>query len=76
LESVFASGCDEVDLCSLEVAQHVLLTQHRGLQACCSGALERMHEREAKLMGGVNSAAPIPSETMILLNTYLRISTN
>jgi hypothetical protein len=34
LESVFASGCAELDLCSFEVAQHALLAQQSGLQPC------------------------------------------
>jgi hypothetical protein len=59
-----------------EVAQQVLLAQQAGLHAFCTGALERMHERAAKLTGAVNSTALIASEIMILLNTYLRISTN
>jgi hypothetical protein len=54
----------------------VLLAQQWGLQAFCTGALERMHERAAKLTGAVNNTAVIASETMILLNTSFRISTN
>jgi hypothetical protein len=70
------SGCDEVDLCSLEVAQQVLLAQEPGLHACCSGALEKMHDRAATPIGAANSTAVIASETMILLNINLRTSTN
>jgi hypothetical protein len=45
------------------------LAQQAGLHACCTGALERMHDREAKLTGAVTSAAAIATEVMILLNT-------
>lgn len=67
-ESAFVSGCDGVDLFALEVAQQVLLAQQAGLHAFCTGALERMHDREARLNGAVNITAVIASETMILLN--------
>jgi hypothetical protein len=59
-----------VDLCSLEVAQHALLAQQRGLQACSTGALDRMHDREARPAGAVNSTAVIANETMILLTDF------
>jgi len=68
VESAFVSGCDGVDLCSLEVAQHVLLAQQPGLHACCAGALERMHDRAVTVIGAVTSAAAIATEVMILLN--------
>jgi hypothetical protein len=45
-----------------------LLAQLPGLHACCAGALDRMHDREAKLTGAVISAAAIATEVMILLN--------
>jgi hypothetical protein len=57
-----------LDLCWLEVAQHVLLAQQAGLHACCAGALERMHERAVRLTGAVSSAAAIATDVMILLN--------
>jgi hypothetical protein len=55
-------------LCSFEVAQQVLLAQHPDLQAFCSGALERMHDRALKAAGPVKSAAAVAIEIMILLN--------
>jgi hypothetical protein len=45
-----------------------LLAQEPGLHACCSGTLDRMHERAVKFTGVENSAAVIATETMILLN--------
>ncbi|PYI96726.1 MAG: hypothetical protein DME98_11140 [Verrucomicrobia bacterium] len=74
MESVFPSGCDDLDLCSFEVAQHVLLAQHAGLQTFCSGALERMHDRALRATGPVKSAAAVAIEIMILLNIDLRIA--
>ena len=74
LESAFASGCAGVDLCSPEVAQQVLLAQEPGLHACCSGALDRMHDLAARLTGVVKSAAAIAVEVMILLNIDSRIA--
>jgi len=68
LESAFPSGCVEVALCAFEVAQQDLFAQHPGLQAFCSGALERMHDRALRAAGPVKSAAAVAIEIMILLN--------
>jgi len=67
LEPAFPSGWLGFDLCSSEVAQQVLFAQQPGLQLCRVGALERMHEREARLAGAVESAAAIASEIRTLL---------
>ncbi|PYJ28596.1 MAG: hypothetical protein DME89_06005 [Verrucomicrobia bacterium] len=61
-------------MCSLEVAQHVLLAQQAGLHACCAGALERMHDRAVRLTGAVTSAVAIAIESTILLNIAVRIT--
>jgi hypothetical protein len=61
-------------LFSLEAAQQLLLAQQLELQACLSGAPERMHDRAAKPTGAVKSAAAIAMEIMILLNIDLRIA--
>jgi hypothetical protein len=57
-----------------EVAQQVLLAQQSGLQAFCSGALVRMHDRAVRPAGAVKSAAAVASEMMILPNIDLRIA--
>ena len=74
MESAFASGSDGVDLCSADVAQQVLFAQQLGWQAFSLGALERMHDREARPTGAVKSAEAIANEMMILLNIDLRIA--
>ena len=51
-----------------------MLAHEPGLHVCSAGALDRMHDREAKPTGAVNSTAVIASETMILLNIESLIS--
>ena len=51
-----------------------MLAQHPDLQAFCSGALERMHDRALRAAGPVKSAAAVANEMMILLNIDLRIA--
>jgi hypothetical protein len=63
-------------LCSAEVAQQVLLAQQLGWQAFSLGALDRMHDREARPTGAVKSAAAMAIVSMILLNIDLRYSTS
>jgi len=51
-----------------------LFAHEAGLHACSAGALERMHDREAKPTGAANNTAVIASETMILLSIESLIS--
>jgi hypothetical protein len=74
LESAFASGCDGGAVFFGDVAQQVLLAQQLGWQAFSLGALERMHDREARPTGAVKSTAAIAIEIMILLSIDLRIA--
>ena len=66
-ESPFASWCVGVDVCLLEVAQQILLAHEPGLHACSDGALERMHDRDAKPTGAANNTAVSVTEIAILI---------
>jgi len=57
-----------------DIAQQILLAQHPGSQAFCSGALERTHDRVARPTEAVKSAAAVAIEMMILLNIDFRIA--
>jgi hypothetical protein len=51
----------------LEVAQQILLAHEPGLHACSDGALERMHDRDAKPTGAANNTAVSVTEIAILI---------